>query len=292
MSTTSSILGVDMGGTKIALALFDAKTLERRALTVLPTGASRGFDFVCNDLLAAIDAIKMPDTIAIGIGVPGLIEAKNGIIRTLPNIPGAEGKDLRFLIQSHTKLPTVIENESRCFAFGEAMLGAGKDHDIVIGITLGTGVGGGVVIHQKIQRGAHGFAGEIGHMLLRPGQPPYKTENKRGDIEQFLSGTAMGKRCAEAQRPDEYLEGAVCEFMRPEIFREVAWLITNLTHAFDPSIIIFGGSAGRALKPHFGAIKKELQNWLLPTVDAPELAISVLDDAGLRGAALLAQSGI
>jgi glucokinase len=89
MSTTSSILGVDMGGTKIALALFDAKTLERRALTVLPTGASRGFDFVCNDLLAAIDAIKMPDTIAIGIGVPGLIEAKNGIIRTLPNIPGA-----------------------------------------------------------------------------------------------------------------------------------------------------------------------------------------------------------
>jgi glucokinase len=172
------------------------------------------------------------------------------------------------------------------------MLGAGKDHDIVIGITLGTGVGGGVVIHQKIQRGAHGFAGEIGHMLLRPGQPPYKTENKRGDIEQFLSGTAMGKRCAEAQRPDEYLEGAVCEFMRPEIFREVAWLITNLTHAFDPSIIIFGGSAGRALKPHFGAIKKELQNWLLPTVDAPELAISVLDDAGLRGAALLAQSGI
>src|SRR5690606_34007907 len=133
--------------------------------------------------------------------------------------------------------------------------------------------GGGIIIDGKIFRGANGFAGEIGHMLLKPGEPPYPTQDKRGEVEQFLSGTAMGKRCEAASHPGEYLEGEVCEFMRPDVFREVAWLVTNLTHLIDPSVIVFGGSAGHALKPHLSKVETELKKWMLPGTPIPALKI-------------------
>jgi glucokinase len=162
----------------------------------------------------------------------------------------------------------------------------------MIGITMGTGVGGGIVINEKLFHGHTGYAGEFGHMLLRPGQVPYKEaieSHIRGEVEQFLSGTAMGKRCVDASNPDEYLQGEVCEFMHPEIYKEITWLCTNLIHTLDPSVIVFGGSAGRALGPHLSKIETELKNWLLPGTPVPVLKIAELKDAAVRGAALLTQ---
>ena len=124
-------------------------------------------------------------------------------------------------------------------------------------------------------------------MLLKPGEPPFVTEDKRGDVEQFVSGTALGKRCQEAKTPEEYLEGEVCGFLQPMIFREIAWIIVNVTHLMDPSVIVFGGSAGRALEPHFDEVREELKTWMLPNTPLPDLAIAELKDAATRGAALL-----
>ncbi len=128
-------------------------------------------------------------------------------------------------------------------------------------------------------------------MLLVPGKIPYidpgSGHSARGDVEQYLSGTALGKRCTAAQNPGEYLQGAACSFLHPDIYREVAWLVTSLTHLLDPSIIIFGGSAGRALRPHLPEIAAELKKWLLPTTPVPEFAVSILEDTAIRGAALL-----
>ena len=120
-----------------------------------------------------------------------------------------------------------------------------------------------------------------------PGQPPYETDNSRGEVEQFLSGTAMGRRCKAAGKPEDYLEGEVCSFMRPNIFKEVAWFCTNLIHVLNPSIIIFGGSAGLALKPHIKEVENELQNWTLPNTPLPELSFAKLHNAATRGAAML-----
>jgi glucokinase len=224
--------------------------------------------------------------------VPGFIDRQSGKIVTMPNIPGAEGMELAACIQYETRLPTVIENDARCFAYAEAILGAGKDHEVVLGVTLGTGVGGGIVIGKKLYHGARGYAGEIGHMLLQPGNPPYPTRDKRGEVEQFLSGTAMGKRCQAAEKPEDYLEGQVCGFMQPHVFREVAWLIVNAVHTIDPSVIVFGGSAGRAMKPHFAKIEAELRQWMLPGIKAPMLSSGEVKDAAVKGAALLAKASL
>ena len=171
------------------------------------------------------------------------------------------------------------ENDANAFALAEAKSSEYSTKGVVVGITMGTGVGGGVVVDGKLFRGAHGFAAEIGHMLLKPGEPPFDTSDKCGDIEQFLSGTAFGKRCEAASRPEEYMEGEVCAFIRPEVCKEVAWMCVSLNSLLDPSLIIFGGSAGKALRPHLAEIQKEMKQWSLPNIPLANLAIASLDDA-------------
>ncbi len=292
MNDSSTIVGVDLGGTKTVVALIDAETKEILSVESFETKAHEGFAVVLEDIIAAIQRHRRDDTVAIGLGVPGLVDRVSRKIVTMPNIPHAEGTDPRSIIAKRTGLPVSIDNDARCFAYAEALLGAGKGESVVIGVTLGTGVGGGIVLNGKLFEGAHGFAAELGHMLLMPGQPPYETADKRGEVEQFLSGTAMGRRCEAAKRPEEYLEGEVCGFMQPQVFREVAWLVTNLSHLVDPSVVVFGGSAGRALKPHLSAIEVELRQWMLPKMPLPRLAIGLLKNAAVLGSALRAMEQI
>ena len=288
MTQAHTVIGIDLGGTKIAAARFNAETLEILRSDQEPTNAELTFEYVRGELLQCISELRDEHTIAVGIGVPGPVDAVTKRIVQLPNIKGADGFDLVSYVEEHTGLKTVIQNDSRCFTLAEALLGAGRGHSVVAGVIMGTGVGGGIVIDGKLLEGAHGFAGEFGHMLLVPGSPPYRTDDKRGEVEQFLSGKAMGLRCTQALDPKEYLSGQACAFMHPDIYREVAWFITSLTHAIDPSVVIFGGSAGRALKPHLAQIESELQRWMLPGVPPPRLTVGELEHGSMRGAALLA----
>ncbi len=285
----ASLLGIDLGGTKTLIAQYDDETLMLKASKVFPTHAGKTYEEVSIALLSQIQEMRLQDTIAIGIGVPGFVEASSGRILTMPNIAESEGKDLRSRIATETGVPVVIDNDVRCFALGEALFGAGKGESVVIGVTLGTGVGGGIVIDGDVFRGANGCAGEIGHMLLVPGHPPYSTPNMRGEVEQFFSGTAIGKRCTSARNPSDFLSGSECSFLHPAIYEELAWFIVNLTHAFDPSVIIFGGAVGRALTQHVQKIEEALSNWMMPNVPFPRLIISQFPDAAPKGAAELAR---
>ncbi|MDD4318965.1 MAG: ROK family protein [Candidatus Peribacteraceae bacterium] len=283
-----TVLGIDIGGTKVLYGLYDASTLELLRSERVPTERERGFAAVVDDVIRHASAWKRPDTVACGIGVPGLVSQGNGSILRIPNIEGGDGFPLRDLLSERLGMKVAVGNDSQCFALGEARAGAGKGLRVVVGVTMGTGVGGGIVIDGKLYAGADGCAGEIGHTLLVPGLPPYETDEKRGETEQFLSGTAMRKRCAAAEKPDDLLAGEACAFLHPHVVLETAWLCTNLTHFLNPSIIVFGGSTGRALRPFLPAIGKELARWTLPGTPLPSLAIRMLDDAATRGAAMLA----
>lgn len=288
-SPSRAIIGVDLGGTKCALARFDAETWTIQAKKTIPTRAADGFLTVIDDVCAAIEELRTPETIGVGIGVPGLIRQPEGLLLRAPNIGASENIPVKSILEKKLNLPVFLGNDANCFVLAEAHMGSAQGHRVVVGITFGTGVGGGVVIDGKIFEGAHGYAAEIGHMLLMPGKPPYSTDDNRGEVEQFLSGTAMGKRCEEAQTPEDYLEGAVCSFMQPEIYREVAWLCTNLTYILDPDVIVFGGSAGHALHKHLDQIHAELKKWLMPGTPLPKIVAATTRDAGILGAALLVQ---
>ena len=98
----------------------------------------------------------------------------------------------------------------------------------------------------------------------------------------------MGKRCPKAKNPEDYLKGTTCLSMQKDIVREAAWMCASLIHLIDPGIIVFGGSAGRALRTLLPKIRKELKDWILPETLVPKIAIGTMPDAATRGAALLA----
>ncbi|TSC59035.1 MAG: glucokinase [Candidatus Peregrinibacteria bacterium Greene0416_19] len=282
-----TVIGIDLGGTKCSVVRFRADTWTPEAEEVFATRAQDGLPAIMGDVTNAVEKLRRPDTHAVGLGIAGLVRHEDGLVLKAPNIRESANIPVRRFLSERVGLPVQVDNDAHCFALAEARIGAGRGHDIVIGVTMGTGVGGGIVVDGVLFRGSRGIAGEIGHALLRPGEPPYKTADQRGEVEQFLSGTAMGKRCEEAKRPEEYLEGEVCSFLRPEVFREVAWLCTNMTYILDPSVIIFGGSAGRALKIHLPLIRTELEKWMLPDTPRPELTVGELEHPGALGAALL-----
>lgn len=287
MPPNRTVIGVDLGGTKTSIVRFRENTWTVEEEVQVPTPAKEGLEACLAEIHSQIVILRDSSTRAVGVGVAGLVRQPEGSLIRAPNIERSENFPVREYLERATKLPVSVDNDAHCFALAEARVGAGRGRDVVIGVTMGTGVGGGIVIDGVLFRGEHGFAGEFGHMLLRPGQPPIPAEDKRGEVEQFFSGTAMGKRCAAAERPGDYLEGEVCAFLRPDVFREVAWMCVNLTYAFDPSIIVFGGSAGRALKMHLPTVGTEFRAWLLPGTPTPELAVGELDHAGALGAALL-----
>jgi len=282
-----SIIGIDLGGTKLAIARFETASWKKQDERVLPT-KGKTFPVIVEEMLSLIQEFRTDDTTAIGVGVPGLIEKDSGQIRAVPNIP--EGNDFPLLatLKKATKLPVFLENDSACFTLAEALQGAGKKQSIVVGITMGTGVGGGIVVDGKIFSGQNGCSAEFGHMLLKPGVSPTLEGTGRGEIEDYLSGTALLKRCPESKKPEETLTGPACAHLHETFVREIAWMCTSLTHCIDPGIIVFGGSAGRSLKPHLPAIEKEWKKWMLPQSPMPKLAIGTLDHAGTLGAALLA----
>ncbi|MDB4978059.1 MAG: hypothetical protein JWM56_245 [Candidatus Peribacteria bacterium] len=285
--TPGSVIGFDLGGTKSAIGRFDNQTFEQQAYERFFTNAEQGFEKVIQDMVERISQIRTPETKAVGIGIPGLLKQPEGYLMNAPNLPGSHNFEIKKILEEALKLPVAVDNDANAFALSEAMLGSGKGHKVIVGITLGTGVGGGIIIDQKIFHGAMGSAAEIGHMLLIPGKPPYLTADARGEVEQFISGTALGRRCREAKRPEDYLDGEVCSFMHPDFFREVAWLCLNLTYLLNPSIIIFGGSTGKALEPHLPSVRKDMQEWAIPNAPLPELAMQTLEHPGTLGAALL-----
>lgn len=284
----SSIIGIDLGGTKTAIARYDASRFTLETEVRMPTRKGEGFSQVLEDIVTAVEKMRTTDTIAVGIGVPGLVRQPQGTLLTAPNIGNSSNVDVKNILEKRLNLPVFVDNDANCFTLAEARLGAAKNHKVVVGITFGTGVGGGIVMDGHLYRGANGFAAEIGHMLLVPGKPPFKTDYMRGEVEQFLSGTAFGKRCLDATDPEEYLSGAVCEFMHPDVWKEIAWLCTSISHLLDPDAFVFGGSAGHAFKPHLEEIRKEQINWMLPGAPIPDIYIAELKNSATLGAALLA----
>lgn len=285
----SSVIGIDIGGTKTFVARYDARSFTCQQEERISTKDIGALPAVIEETARIVEKMKTADTIGVGVGIAGLVRQPEGVLLRAPNIPESENVAVRDILQRRLGLPVAVDNDANCFALAEAVQGAGRGKRIVVGITIGTGVGGGIIFDGKVFQGSRGFAGEIGHMLLVPGQPPAGTPNPRGEVEQFLSGTAMGQRCTAAKHPEDYLQGEVCAFMQPSVFRETAWLCTSLTHLLDPDIIVFGGSTGTALGPHLPKIREELNEWMLPGTPLPELAIASIKHAGVVGAALLAR---
>jgi glucokinase len=295
------VIALDVGGTamKCALVRPDGAVhhTERR-----PTGAARGPEAVVATILevaagladrARADGL---DPVAAGVAVPGVVDEENGVAVWSANV-GFRDVPLRDLVSKHLGVPAALGHDVRVGGIAEARLGAGHGHRQVLFVAIGTGIAAAHVVDGRALSGAHGAAGEVGHVVVRPGGPACGC-GARGCLEAIASASAIGRRYAElsgivgAAAADVAARAAAGEPLATTVWNDaVEALADGLLTAqalYDPGIVVLGGGlseAGEALlAPLRAALARRITFHRMP-----ELARAALGDtAGCRGAALLA----
>jgi glucokinase len=320
--TTRSVIGVDVGGTK-TLAL--RVVLDDPAGSVATPVLDRELSGSCADSTDAYDVIEaavaalveravttgQPAPAAIGVGMAGFID-RQGIATSSPNTPGLVGVDVGGRLAARFGVPVVVENDANCVAIAaHAELAA--DVADMAAVTLGTGIGGGFVVAGELVRGAHGFAGEPGHMVIDPAGPECPC-GQRGCWERYASGNGLGwlgREAAAAGRGASLVRAAgsleairgetvtdLLEQDDPEaeaVFAEfagyVALGVANLLMLLDPEVVVIGGGLAALGERLADPVRAALTARFPAAVAYRELRLVVAPegpDAGARGAALLA----
>jgi glucokinase len=194
-------IGVDLGGTNLRVAAVDEHGQEMERIT-LGTQLSRGRDHVIDGMCASIQQLtrkyaSSAELLGIGIGVPGIIDMEAGMVREAANLPGWAGFPVRSEIERRLHTQVVLENDARAATLGEKWLGAGRAVEDMVMLTLGTGVGGGLVLGGKMWYGMNGMGGEFGHFTVEPEGHPCGC-GSRGCLEQYASATAVVRMAREA----------------------------------------------------------------------------------------------
>lgn len=280
------LIGVDLGGTNIKTGLINlnGKIIKK---CEIPTESKKGSKVVINNILNSIKKVKNGSIFGIGIGSPGPLNYKTGTILNPVNLP-FRNTPLKKLIQNHFKLPTYLDNDANCFTLAEAVFGQGKKYENVVGITLGTGLGGGLILRKRIYHG-RGNAAELGHMTIKYDGPKSRCKN-HGCIETYAA--ARGIKSIYNGKDNPYtiyklaLKGnkkAIKTFEKMGYYLGVG--LTNIIYALDPDIIIMGGKISNSWKFFSRSMNKAFKeryfNKPCPIIK------SKLKEAGILGAAAL-----
>ncbi|MBR5110283.1 MAG: ROK family protein [Clostridia bacterium] len=309
-------IGIDLGGTNIAVGVV-SEAGSILAETSAKTLAERPYKEIVRDMAACVmkavtkAGLTEADIYSIGIGIPGVAEADNGMVFNCTNL-GWINVPLRSEMQKYINKPIFIDNDANVAALAESYFGVSAGFRSSVMITLGTGVGGGIVINGRPWAGAHGRGGEIGHMTLVPDGAPCTCGNN-GCVERYCSATALirtakqecysfpntailAKAGGDINRVnakiviDAAKEGDASALRVFNSFvRYLAMTINNITAFFDPDIIVLGGGVS-----HSGSFLLESVAALLPryqmfkALPIPKLALAKLgNEAGIIGAAML-----
>lgn len=293
-------IGVDVGGTKIYTGLISPAGKILRTTRTL-TYADRGKKAVINTILESVADVWSEDVTGIGIGIAGSVDHANGKYLRGPNFSSSfRNIPLARDVQKVFKVPTVIDNDVHCFALGEAMFGRGKGKSTVVGMTLGTGIGGGIVLDGRLLRGRNNTAGELGHMVIAADSTSKCSCKKHGHLEGFSSGKALAtaytlktKKKLEQFWDFEELandgDRAALAVIKVST-RYLAAGIANILHIIDPDVVIIGGG-GVKIRPLWGLLKEEIkENLAYPHLfNTPVVKSSLKDKANILGAAYLAR---
>ena len=303
-------IGIDVGGTKclgVALGPDGAIVAEDRR----PTPRGAGSLPLLIDTLAELAATLGPFD-EIGVGVPGLV-THEGVLRAAPNLDGVADFDVAGLLGARLGCTVHVDNDATCAAASEWLFGAARGATDMILVTLGTGIGGGLIAGGKLQRGRHGFAGEYGHMVVDPDGPPCPC-GRRGCWERYASGSGLARLAREAavgRRVNRVLQiaGGDPEAVRGEMVMQAAregdadalaviddfgrWValgLVNLTNVLDPEMFVLGGGLAAGSDLYLEPIKKWFRELIYqPELrPMPEVAFAEWGErAGAVGAALL-----
>jgi glucokinase len=302
---------LDVGGTNIRGALFQGNDVEPIKLKKIPTqqDGQKVEERICN-LISSIWP-ENGKVNGIALAAPGFVDSEKGMVIRAVNIPGWEYLPLRNILEEKFNHPVFIENDARLAALGEYKFGAGIGHHDLIYLTISTGIGGGVIIKDRLLTGSRGLATEIGHTTILPDGPLCSCGHK-GHLEAISSGTAIarfvkdqikvGKNSAlaivDVFSSKEVAQAAlagdeVCQSAFHQAGTYLGKSIANLLHIFNPSCLIFGGGVSLSGDLLFDPMRKELERTIISKEYLKNLSIAVAklgDNAGLIGGLVLIDS--
>jgi len=288
----SQVIGIDLGGTAIKLGRFsqDGSCLQSLTVATPQPATPEAVLAVIVDAIAQID----PDnqTMAIGVGTPGPADATGRIAQIAINLPGWQNIPLADWLETKTNKPTIIENDANCAGVAEAWLGAGRQFRNFMMLTLGTGVGGAIILNGKLFVGHQGAAGELGLITLQSDGPMCKSGNQ-GSLEQYTSIKAIrrltGKEPVELGMLAQAGDVNALKFWQ-EYGRYLGIGLTSLIYVLTPEAIVIGGGVSASFEFFVPSIKAEIEHRVMPTSRAglQILPAQLGNAAGMVGAAKLA----
>ena len=317
-------IGIDLGGTKILTAVVDEQgkvVAAVKELTQAQEGAKAVIERIKHTLDTVLEKAKLTkkDIAGIGIGVPGVIDAKRGLIVKITNIPGMEQVAMTKILRDWLgrAAPVVLSNDVRVASWGEYLHGAGKGYKHMVTVWVGTGIGGGIILDGKLWEGTRGNAGEVGHMITLAGGPLALGAGIRGGIEALASRSSIERDLRKAladgresilpkllRENDNALKSSVLaaavqkkDELTIEMLEQAAHYLglhaASLINCLDPELIVYGGG-----------LMEKLGDWMVKRIsktakqhainktqlDKIKLVPSALGDyAGVVGAAMLAK---
>ena len=308
------LIGIDVGGTNLVAAKVkdSGEILEKISI---PVNRSASAEQLCETLIGLARQAAKEDVIdAVGIGFPGLVDNESGIVLQTPNMPFSN-TPFRELFQKQWNVPVYMGNDANCAAIGEYWAGAAKGRDTAMMITLGTGIGGGLVIGGKLYAGFAGGGMEVGHMVIDPNGPTCGC-GRKGCFEQFASATALIREAKTQMQKnqDSLLWEACCERIENlqgvHVFRAagegdptaqkvldtyinyLAMGLANLINILQPEVICLGGGISNAQDDLFlTPLREQVKKYVFDkNADLCLERAKLGNDAGLVGAAMLCKS--
>jgi glucokinase len=309
-------VGLDVGGTSMKAGVVDDDGRPLASVS-LPTEAARGQEHglqrMCQTITEAVAAagLTMKQIAAIGVATPGTMDIPAGMILDPPNLKPWKNVPVRQHIADTFGLPTAFQNDANAAAYGEFWSGAGKDVHSLVLFTLGTGVGGGVIIGDLVLEGEHSHGAEVGHMKIEMTAPRQCGCGRWGCLEAYASATAVVKRTLEALAQsagtsslgailhaqgeitarDIFAAAAAGDALADKVVEETAFYLAvgamNMMHLIDPDMIVFGGGMTAAGEPFLERIRKHVRALAFPVPAAKtQIVFARLgSDAGFIGAA-------
>lgn len=300
------IIGIDLGGTNLKIALLDLKYKIIYSLS-LSTREFRDRNSLIAAIVSSVNKIIKKGNLTkarilgVGLGLPGLINSERGLVHSFTNIPGWKNINLKRILERRLKIPVFLDNDANLMCLAEYKLGAARGATNAVCITLGTGVGGGIIINKKLYRGKTFAAGEIGHIPINEDGPDCNCGG-RGCIETYVGNTRIKEMAHKVFGRAISLE-ELSELARKKNGKAIAiWskvgnrlglALTGVVNTFNPDCIVIGGGVAAAGKVLFEKIRTTVARQAMP-VQAAHVKIlraKLGSDAGLVGAALLASEG-
>lgn len=319
IAKVSYLIGIDIGGTTIKMA-FVTENGEIHEKWEIPTDTENAGAYIVSDIATSIQdklfdfAIKKENILSVGVGIPGFVDVEKGLVYQAVNL-GWKNYEFVKELQKLIMLPVFIENDANSAALGEMWKGAGKGASNILCITLGTGVGGGVIVNGDVVRGSNGTGGEIGHVVSVPSGGILCNCGKTGCLETIASANGIARMAS--LRVNEYTNGSLFklymskkDITAKDVFEaaehgdvlsnqvvddicvHLGLALANISNVTNPEKIIIGGGVSNAGEILISPLKKHFKKFALPRVfEGTEFLIAELgNDAGTVGSSWIAKT--